>query len=321
LRNKIIAVLMGGISSEREVSLRSGTNCLYALKTLGYQAVAVDAQADVARRLVEVNAQVAFLAVHGRYGEDGTIQGLLEILGIPYTGSGVLASALAMNKVICKKVLGQSGVPTPPYLEIDQRTPAETLAVAVERGLGYPLILKPVQEGSSVGVVKITEPGFLTEAIEQGRREFGSIFAEHCVEGAEITVGVLQKKDGPFALPVLELVPKNEFYDYEAKYTAGMTEFIIPARLAPDVYAEAQRLACRVFEAVGCRGYCRVDFMVDSCGVPQFIEVNTLPGMTDLSDLPAQAKCAGISFEELVEMILLTAGLDADRLGGVPAAA
>jgi D-alanine-D-alanine ligase len=320
LHDKTIAVLMGGVSSEREVSLRSGANCLRALESLGYRVVAVDAQPDVAVQLARVGAEVAFLALHGRYGEDGTIQGLLEILGIPYTGSGVLASALAMNKVACKKVVEQSGIPTPLYREVDRRTPAEDLAASMERELGYPLILKPVQEGSSVGVVKISSPGILADAVERGRREFGSVFVERCVEGAEITVGVLEADDEPFALPILELVPKNEFYDYEAKYTDGMTEFIIPARLAPDVYGEAQRLACRVFDAVGCRGYCRVDFMVDRDGVPQFTEVNTLPGMTDLSDLPAQAKHAGISYEELVEMILRTAGLDADRLGGVPAA-
>lgn len=319
-RDKTIAVLMGGISSEREVSLRSGANCLRALQALGYHAVAIDAQPDVALRLTAEGAEVAFLALHGRYGEDGTIQGLLEILGIPYTGSGVLASALAMNKVACKKVCAQSGIPTPVYREIDLATDAEELACAIEGEIGYPLMLKPVQEGSSVGVVKLSAPGSLAPAIEEGRHRFGSIFAEQCIVGAEITVGVLEGAEGPYALPILELVPKREFYDYEAKYTHGLTEFIIPARLEPAVYAEAQRLACRVFQAVGCRGYCRVDFMVESDGVPQFTEVNTLPGMTDLSDLPAQARHAGISYEELVELILNTAGLDADRLGGIPPA-
>ncbi len=317
-RDKTVAVLMGGISSEREVSLRSGANCLRALQNLGYRAVAVDAQRDVARRLADAGAEVAFLALHGRYGEDGTIQGLLEILDIPYTGSGVLASALAMNKVACKKVVGQSGVPTPVWREIDPWISAAEAAAAVERDLGYPLMFKPVQEGSSVGVVKLTSPGDLAAVIERGRADFGSVFVERCVVGTEITVGVLEGPRGPWALPILELVPKRDFYDYEAKYTSGLTEFVIPARLEADVYAEAQRLACRVFEAVGCRGYCRVDFMVDKVEGPQFMEVNTLPGMTDLSDLPAQARHIGMSYDELVELILGTAALDADRLGGTP---
>lgn len=315
-RGGTVAVLMGGISSERAVSLRSGANCLAALRRLGYNTFPVDVQPDVAARLSNLRPDVVFLALHGRYGEDGTMQGLLEIMGIPYTGSGVLASALAMNKVACKKVVEQSGIPTPAFREISTRAPAADLAADIERELGLPLMLKPVQEGSSVGVVRLSQPGALSEAIEEGRRRFGSVFVERCIVGPEITVGVLEGPAGPWALPILELVPKKDFYDYEAKYTHGMTEFILPARLAPDTYAAAQQFACGVFEAVGCRGYCRVDFMVDAAGTPQFTEVNTLPGMTDLSDLPAQAREAGISYDELVEMILDSAALDADRFGG-----
>jgi D-alanine-D-alanine ligase len=250
---------------------------------------------------------VAFLALHGRYGEDGTIQGLLETMGIPYTGSGVLASALGMNKIATKKVVRGSGVLTPDYVEISSDESATAVAARVEAELGLPVMLKPVEEGSSLGVSKCRDREGLEKAVEAGRHEFGAVFAERFVPGTEITVGVLQRDGRPVALPILELVPHNDFYDYEAKYTEGMTDFVLPARLAPDAYAEAERGAVAAFNAVGCRGYARVDMMVDQAGVPWFVEINTLPGMTDTSDLPAQARAAGISYEDLVEMILLTA--------------
>ena len=307
LKTKTIGVLMGGLSGEREVSFRSGENCLRALLSRGYRAVRIDAVRDIAQRIDEVEVEVAFLALHGRYGEDGTIQGLLEMMGIPYTGSGVLASALGMNKIAAKKVVRGSGLPTPDYREIGMEEPAAAVAAGIEADLGLPVMLKPVEEGSSLGVFKCKDASGLTASIERGRTEFGAMFAERFVPGREITVGVLERNGRPEALPILELVPKNEFYDYEAKYTEGMTEFVLPARLDPAVYAEAEWVAVGAFAAVGCRGYARVDIMVDQEGVPWFVEVNTLPGMTNTSDLPAQARAAGISYEDLVETILLTA--------------
>lgn len=307
LKTKTIGVLMGGLSGEREVSFRSGENCLRALVSRGYRAVRIDAVRDVAWRLEEAGVEVAFLALHGRYGEDGTIQGLLEMMGIPYTGSGVLASALGMNKVAAKKVIRGSGLPTPDHCDIAAGASAAEMAAEIEAELGLPVMLKPVEEGSSLGVFKCKDRPGLIAGIERGRSEYGAMFAERFVPGREITVGVLERNGRPEALPILELVPKNEFYDYEAKYTEGMTEFILPARLDPTVYAEAERVALGAFAAIGCRGYARVDIMVDPAGVPWFVEVNTLPGMTDTSDLPAQARAAGISYEELVETILLTA--------------
>jgi D-alanine-D-alanine ligase len=308
MRDKRIGVLMGGLSGERDISLRSGENCYEALRSLGYDVVRVDALRDVAQRLVEAEVEVAFLALHGRYGEDGTIQGLLELMGIPYTGSGVLASALAMQKVACKKVVGQSGIPTPGFYEISMGEPAGAAADRIVRALGLPVMIKPLEEGSSLGVVKCKDRRELCQVIEEGRTEFGCLFAEAFIEGAEITVGVLQRGDRLFTLPILELVPHNEFYDYEAKYTEGMTDFILPARLSEAACREVERLSVETFLAIGCRGYARVDFMVGkSDGVPYFTEVNTLPGMTDLSDLPAQALEAGISYPELVELILQTA--------------
>jgi D-alanine-D-alanine ligase len=307
LKTKTIGVLMGGLSGERDISLRSGQNCLRALQARGYRAVSIDAVRDVAQRLHEERVEVAFLALHGRYGEDGTIQGMLEIMGIPYTGSGVLASALAMNKIAAKKVVQASGLRTPPYSEIGMTESSAAAASRLEAELGLPVMLKPVEEGSSLGVTKCGDVKSLRASIEEGRAEYGTLFAERFVAGREITVGVLDRDGRVLALPILELVPKNEFYDYEAKYTKGMTEFVLPARLDPAVYAEAESLAVAAFDAVGCRGYARVDMMVDENGAPWFIEVNTLPGMTDTSDLPAQAQEAGISYEDLVETILLTA--------------
>jgi D-alanine-D-alanine ligase len=307
LKTKTIGVLMGGLSGERDISLRSGHNCLRALQAKGYRVVSIDAVRDVAQRLDEGRVEVAFLALHGRYGEDGTIQGLLEIMGIPYTGSGVLASALAMNKIAAKKVVRDSGLRTPSCYEIGMTESSTAATARIETELGLPVMLKPVEEGSSLGVTKCSDVELLQVSIEEGRTRYGALFAEGFVAGREITVGVIDRGGRPMALPILELVPKNEFYDYEAKYTKGMTEFVLPARLAPAVYAEAERLALAAFDAVGCRGYARVDMMVDQDGAPWFIEVNTLPGMTDTSDLPAQARAAGISYEDLVETILLTA--------------
>lgn len=307
LKQKKIGVLMGGLSGEREVSLRSGANCLRALLSKGYDAVAIDALRDVAERLDEEQVEVAFLALHGRYGEDGTIQGLLEIMGLPYTGSGVLASALGMNKVATKKVVMASGLLTPAYSEIVGDEPAAAAASRIEAELGLPVMLKPLEEGSSLGVAKCGDRETLRSSIDSASKEYGAVFAERFVSGREITVGILQRLGGLEALPILELVPKNEFYDYEAKYTEGLTDFVLPAPLPPLVYAAAERLAVAAFQAIGCRGYARVDLMVDEKGEPWFIEVNTLPGMTDTSDLPAQAKAAGISYEDLVETILLTA--------------
>lgn len=307
LKTKTIGVLMGGLSGEREISLRSGRNCLRALESCGYRAVAIDAVRDVAQRLDEEGVEVAFLALHGRYGEDGTIQGLLEMMGIPYTGSGVLASALGMNKIAAKKVVRGSGIRTPDYCEIGPDEQPLIAAARVQAELGLPVMLKPVEEGSSLGVFKCKTADELLGAVGHGQAEFGAMFAERFVPGTEITVGVVEREGTPQALPILELVPKNDFYDFEAKYTEGLTEFILPARLAPAVYAEAQAAAVAAFGAIGCRGYARVDMMVDGGGTPWFIEVNTLPGMTELSDLPAQARAAGISYEELVETILLTA--------------
>ena len=313
-----IAVLCGGISNEREVSLRSGRNCLAALKRLGYHnAEELDVDKNVAVKLAEKKVAVAFLALHGKFGEDGTMQGLLELMQIPYTGSGVLASALAMSKPLTKQVLKANDIPTAETVIIDQHD-AKHYQEITSKISWSPVMVKPLAEGSSVGVSKVDDKATLMTVVGETVTKFGGAIVERYIAGQEITVGVLESAtpesngNGIQALPILELRPKSKagFYDFEAKYTKGMTEFILPAELSAPTTKLAQDVAVRTFKAMQCSGYARVDMIVDKQGQPYVLEVNTLPGMTDLSDLPAMAQVAGISYDQLVERILLTSGLD-----------
>lgn len=312
-----VGVLHGGLSAEREVSLRSGQNCFNALKRLGYVNVElIDVQRDLAQVLKEKNIEAAFLALHGTYGEDGTVQGLLEFMQIPYTGSGVLASALAMSKPLTKKLLQAYGIPTTDYIVVAGKE-KQNLDTITNTIAWLPLMVKPLAEGSSVGVQKVADKSQLKNIIASTLDEFGGAIVERYIEGQEITVGVLEepaaKRNGKdlFALPILELRPKSKagFYDYEAKYTKGMTEFILPAELPEDVAVLCKKTAIDTFRALGCSGYARVDMMVDKSGKPYVLEVNTLPGMTDTSDLPAMAQQQNIAYDELVERILHSANL------------
>ena len=313
-----IAVLCGGLSNEREVSLRSGKNCLAALQRLGYEnADSVDVSKDLASELREKKIEIAFMALHGKYGEDGAVQGLLELLGIPYTGSGVLASALAMSKPLTKKILSSSDIPYAPTIVVTDREKNRIDDILASIGW-LPVMLKPINEGSSVGVHKITEKSQIKAKLLETIDEFGGALLEKFVKGQEITVGVLEEtpanRNGKdvWALPILELRPKSKagFYDYEAKYTKVMTEFVLPAELSPEVTKLCQETAVATFRALACSGYARVDMMVDTEGQPFVLEVNTLPGMTDTSDLPAMCEQAGITYDQLVERILMSAGLD-----------
>jgi D-alanine-D-alanine ligase len=317
-KNTRIGVLCGGLSNEREVSLRSGRNCLAALKRLGYEnAVEIDVDRDIATRLKSDKIEVAFLALHGKWGEDGTVQGLLELLQIPYTGSGVLASALAMSKPLTKQVLKANNIPSAETIIIDAHD-AKNYKEITGKIEWIPVMVKPLDEGSSVGVSKVDERGALVATVEETITKYGGAIVEKYIKGQEITVGVLEdagaEKNGNsiWALPILELRPKSKagFYDYEAKYTKGMTEFILPAELSPETTKLAQELAIKTFRAMQCSGYARVDMIVDTAGQPHILEVNTLPGMTDTSDLPAMAEVTGISYDQLVERILLSAGFD-----------
>jgi len=308
LKNRRIGVLMGGLSREREVSLRSGAGCLAALRSLGYDAVGVDVGRDVAERIKAEGVQVAFLALHGKFGEDGVIQGVLEMMDIPYTGSGVAASAIGMNKVLTKQIAAWHGIPTPAFAEFfaSSKDLEGEIAAARER-LRFPVMVKPCEEGSSVGVVKVDDAAAFMPAVTEACDDFAQVMAEEFVTGDEVTVGLLETGLGLSALPVLQLRPKAEFYDFNAKYSHGMTDFILPAELPDAVTALCQERAQAVYRALGCRGYSRVDFIVDGTGEPWLTEINTLPGMTETSDLPAQAGAAGIGYEELVELMLRSA--------------
>lgn len=313
-----VAVLCGGLSNEREISLRSGRNCLAALKRLGYAgAEELDVDKNVAVALAERKVEVAFLALHGKFGEDGTMQGLLELMQIPYTGSGVLASALAMSKPLTKQVLKANNIPTAETVIIDHHD-AKKYREITNAIPWSTVMVKPLAEGSSVGVSKVDDRSSLATVVGDTITKFGGAIVEQYIKGQEITVGVLEQSEpqsngnGVWALPILELRPKSKagFYDYEAKYTKGMTEFILPAELSPETTKNAQEIAIRTFKAMQCSGYARVDMIVSQQGEPHVLEVNTLPGMTDLSDLPAMAQVAGISYDQLVERILQSAGLD-----------
>ena len=307
LKKKKIAVLYGGASGEREVSLRSGKKVFDSIISQGLDAVLIDTKEDFIPVLKKEKTDLACIVLHGRGGEDGSIQGLLEVLGIPYTGSKVMASAIGMDKVASKKMWISAGVPTPKFIEIDKNSEIAAQAKKILGCFPLPYVVKPNCEGSSLGITIVRDPAELEKVLAETVEKYGDVFIEEFIGGCEGTVGVLDSSKGLEALPILELVPKAEFYDYNAKYTQGMTEFIIPARLSKLVYQRAQETALEAFKAISCRGFARVDIIVDRDGTPFVTEINTIPGMTDLSDLPAQAKAAGISYDELVVRILESA--------------
>jgi D-alanine-D-alanine ligase len=307
LRSKRIAVLRGGKSGEREVSLRSGAGVISALAKLGFDAVGVDPNCHLPRQLAEAGAEVVFNALHGGAGEDGTIQGALEMVGLPYTGCGILASALTLDKVRTKQLLQAVGVPTPAFAYAEDASMAERVVEQALADLGLPCVVKPIREGSSLGVSIPKTPDALRLAVGQVLDRYGDVLVEAFCDGTELTVGVLGCGPGERALPVLEVVPTVEFYDYEAKYTKGMTDLICPARLPDQVAREAQTVAVAAHRACGCLGLSRVDMHYDSQGRLWVHEINSVPGLTETSDVPAQARAAGLSYEELVEEILESA--------------
>ena len=301
-----IAVLCGGMSSEREVSLRSGKNCLGALHRLGYKnAEIVDVSPNVMNDLK--GFEYAYNTLHGKYGEDGCIQGVLEIMKIPYTGCGVMSSAICMNKEYTKKVLSTNK--NIPLIKSAFVRKGEDLMKAVE-GLQYPLITKPVSEGSSFGMTKVNKPEELKAAYEEALKYNDDVLIEEFIDGFFVTVGVLEKDGKAFATEILEIRTKTEWYDFDAKYTKGLSEFIVPATgLSKEATELTKKLAVEAHETAGCSGVSRVDFMVRD-DKPYFLEINTNPGMTDTSDLPAQAKVCGIDYDNLVLMILNSVGLN-----------
>jgi D-alanine-D-alanine ligase len=297
-----VGVLLGGKSAEREVSLKSGAMVLAALRGRGVDAHPFDPAERGLDALLDARYDRVFIALHGRFGEDGTVQGVLEWLGIPYTGSGVLASALAMDKQRAKLVWQASGLPTPPY----EILPANADLGAVAARLGLPLMVKPVCEGSSLGMSKVREAGALEEAYALAVNYDRVVMAEKFIQGTELTIGIL----GDEVLPIIKLETPRDFYDYQAKYIADDTRYILPCGLPPARERELQALSREAFAALGCRGWGRVDLMLDAAGAPYLLEVNTAPGMTDHSLVPMAARALGLSYEDLCLRIL-----EAARLG------
>jgi D-alanine-D-alanine ligase len=291
-----VAVLLGGRSAERDVSLKSGALILAALRARGVDAHAFDPAERELRDLIDGGYERVFIALHGRFGEDGTVQGVLEWLGIRYTGSGVLASALAMDKVRTKLLWQACGIPTPAHELLDAR--ADLNAVAAR--LGMPLMVKPVNEGSSIGMSKVRAAGGLEEAYALAVNYDRAVIAERFIDGAELTAGIL----GEEPLPLIRLETPRDFYDYDAKYVAADTRYLIPCGVPPARERELQALCLKAFRALGCRGWGRVDLMLDAAGDPWLLEVNTVPGMTDHSLVPMAARAAGLSYEDLCMRIL-----------------
>ncbi|MCL4499079.1 MAG: D-alanine--D-alanine ligase [Chloroflexi bacterium] len=305
MQRRKIAVLMGGKSAEREISLKTGDQVIRALVSQGHKVVGIDIGDRLLERLQDEAPDVCFIALHGRFGEDGTIQGLLELLGFPYTGSGVLASAVGMDKIISKKIFKADGIPTPSfaYLTIDEYD--NNKAWQTERALalvGVPAVVKPAREGSTIGMSIIRGNEELGAALELAFQHDERALVERFVSGTEVTVGVLGNT--PAALPTLEIVTETDFYDYDTKYTAGLSRHIIPARVPEEQRVMAQDLAVKAHLALGCKGFSRVDFIIDEEGAPYVLEVNTIPGMTEVSLFPDAAKAAGIPFGELVERLV-----------------
>ncbi len=301
-KNVRVAVLMGGMSSERPISLTSGAAVLGALQARGWDAVGIDVGADLAAQLVSAQVGAAFIALHGRYGEDGCVQGLLEVLGIPYTGSGVRASAMAMDKAVTKRMVADL-----PGVVLARDTLVH--AGSTMPDLGGPMILKPIDGGSTIGTVIVREAAAWADALALAVAEGPSVLAEELIEGGEITVAVV---DG-VPLPVVQIVPDSGFFDFEAKYQKGRTRYVCPAELPASTTLAAQAAAAAVYARLGCRGLARADFMVRSDGVPVFLEINTIPGMTATSLSPMAAAATGVSFEALVEKILMGASRDHAR--------
>ncbi len=306
-KNSKIAVLSGGMSSEAEVSRRSGKGCFEALQRLGYKnAELIEVDENIAQTLKDGKYDFAYNALHGKYGEDGCIQGILEILQIPYTGCGVMSSSVCMNKEYTKRILStDKDIPLIKSVFVQKGDDVKEKT----KDLKFPVFTKPVCEGSSFGMTKVNTPEELEQAYLEAVKYNDDVLIEEFVEGVSATVGVLEGEDGLFATEILEIRPKNEWYDYEAKYTKGMTEFILPAEISDEMTKRVKEIAVKAFKTAGCAGVSRVDFLITD-KIPYVLEINTSPGMTETSDLPAQSAAMGINYDNLVQIILNGAGLN-----------
>jgi len=305
--------LMGGMSAERDISLMTGRAVAGALRELGHGVVEVDVGRDLALVLAREAPDVAFMALHGRGGEDGTVQGLLEIMRIPYTGCSVFASAATMDKVVTKRLLNACGIPVPEDVVICRGWDGDAESM-VERELGYPVMLKPACEGSSIGVSEVRDTDALAPSLEAVFELDDRALVERFIDGRLLTVGIIGTP--PLVLPVLEIKTREGFYDFKAKYQPGYSEYVVPAEISDELTLDAQDLSLRSFEALQCEGVSRVDLMLEAgTGKLMVIEINTIPGMTATSLLPKAAAAAGIGFTEVVATVLGGARLKVDLVG------
>ena len=307
-KDLVVGVIAGGISSEREISLKTGKNIYDSLLRSGYNAIFIDPNSDFINKLKSVDR--AFLALHGRFGEDGTIQGLLEMLKIPYTGSGVLSSAMVIDKVLTKKILQFEDILTPEFQYINSRNSIfdkNKAKLQIMEKMDFPLVIKPNREGSTLGINIVKEEYGLEPAIMDAVKYDPCILIEKYIKGRELTVGIIG--EDPVALPVSEIKPKSGVYDYYSKYTKNMTEYIVPAKLKGEILSHVSDIAVRSHNALECSGISRVDFILNNENMPYVLEINTMPGMTETSLVPKAASKAGLSFDLLVEIILNFANL------------
>ena len=313
-----VAVLMGGKSAEREISLMSGQGVLQALRAQGVDAHAFDpAERDLAELKKDGFAR-CFIALHGRFGEDGTVQGALELLGIPYTGSGVMASSMAIDKVMTKRVLLSENLPTPRYVLLRRGAFSAADVAAVVDTLGLPLIVKPAREGSSLGLTKVTERAEMAAAVALAEQMDADILCEEFIAGDEVTCPVLGTGEQARALPVIRIVAPQGNYDYQNKYFTDTTQYLVPCGLPVGEEAAIQQLVLQAFRTLNCRGWARADVMIDQrTRKPCLLEINTSPGMTSHSLVPMSARAAGISYEELCLEVLKTARLDHQQPAGI----
>ena len=304
-----VAVLKGGRSLERQVSLKSGARVQDALERLGHEVVAIDVGADLVGRLEQERPELAFVALHGRDGEDGTVQELLDAMGIRYTGSGVSACIRAADKVLAKHAMRDAGIPTPDFFAFNETAFRELGAAqalpAIEQQLEFPIVVKPAGQGSALGIkfagTTADVPAALVAAFSYDRK----VLLERHIPGRDLAVSIIERNGAPTTLPIVEAVPKQEhFYDFEARYEIGRTTFVCPAELDSSISERASGLALEVFDLLGCAGFARVDLMLTEDGEPYVLEANSIPGMTETSLLPQAADAAGVSFDELVQLIL-----------------
>ena len=309
-----VAVLMGGASAEREISLLSGHGVLEALRSQGVDVHAFDPAEQPLSRLKDQGFARCFIALHGRFGEDGTVQGALELLGIPYTGSGVMASSIAIDKVMTKRLWLSEGLATPRYVLLRRGRFSAADVAAVPAALGLPLIVKPAREGSSIGLTKVVEASQMADAVERAAQLDADVLCEQFIEGDEVTCPVLGSGDEAQALPVIRIVAPGGNYDYQNKYFTDDVKYLVPCGLPAGEEAAIQQLVLAAFRSLGCRGWARADVMIDArTRQPHLLEINTSPGMTGHSLVPMSARAAGLSYEQLCLQVLASARLDHTR--------